>query len=241
MASCDKATSGSRAGPSTRRSCKDCEVFAPNQITFDEFREAVMLGRLCDVENPHFPRTSRMPNDPKEGQMPMWLALINCYSPLDHLGASTRANAPVPSNAPIVALSTAPSTHVPRPSRQHENCESSTAGQKKKKNARIEATYPVQVDVSKDLDPSSQGRKTGSTSRGAVVVAAEWQHEEVPHLRSLYMPPPDWTVMEDSSIEDLRVPSLLLEFIYLPKDKQRKRDLLGMPCPEAVDVAWLDF
>ncbi|OWM84399.1 hypothetical protein CDL15_Pgr010704 [Punica granatum] len=48
------------------------------------------------------------------------------------------------------------------------------------------------------------------------------------------MPLTNWTMMEDSSIEDFGVPSQLLEFIYLRKYKQQKRDFLEMARTEVL-------
>ncbi|OWM84473.1 hypothetical protein CDL15_Pgr000913 [Punica granatum] len=48
------------------------------------------------------------------------------------------------------------------------------------------------------------------------------------------MPSSDWTVIENSSIEEFGVSSQLLEFIYLLKDRQQKRDFLGMPSTEVL-------
>ncbi|PKI43313.1 hypothetical protein CRG98_036293 [Punica granatum] len=73
----ERATSSSRVGPSMSRSGEDHEVFARNQITFDEFKEAVILGCFYDSKNLHFPHPNRRPNYPREvGQMPMWSAPI---------------------------------------------------------------------------------------------------------------------------------------------------------------------
>ncbi|OWM72899.1 hypothetical protein CDL15_Pgr016531 [Punica granatum] len=73
----EKATSGRKVGPSTSRSGEDREVFTKNQITFDEFNEAVTLGRIGDSENPHLPHPNLRPNDTRNvGEMPMWPALI---------------------------------------------------------------------------------------------------------------------------------------------------------------------
>ncbi|OWM63466.1 hypothetical protein CDL15_Pgr001015 [Punica granatum] len=85
-----------------------------------------------------------------------------------------------------------------------------------------------------------QRLRTRSASRGAMVVVEERQCEEVPCPCNLYMPSSDWTVMKDTSIEEFGVPSQLLEFIYLPKDKQQKRDFLGLPRTEAVDTLLRD-
>ncbi|PKI66768.1 hypothetical protein CRG98_012774 [Punica granatum] len=73
----EMATSSNMAKPFTHRLGEDRKVFAKNQITFDEFKEAVMLGRLCDSENSHFPHHNGKPNDPREmGLMLMCPTLI---------------------------------------------------------------------------------------------------------------------------------------------------------------------
>ncbi|PKI64339.1 hypothetical protein CRG98_015272 [Punica granatum] len=127
-----------------------------------------------------------------------------CHLPPTHAGAPAGANSLVPSNATIVAPSTAPNALVTRSSRQREECESSAAGQKKKK-ARI--------------DTPSRGRRMGLASRGMMVVASERPVRRLPALATCTCPL-NWTVMEDSSIEEFKVPSQLREFISLSKDKQ---------------------
>ncbi|PKI74774.1 hypothetical protein CRG98_004792 [Punica granatum] len=207
----ERSTSGSRVGPSKHRLGKDCKVFAINVITFDEFREVVMLGRLCDSENRHFPPSqsqakrsegswanahvassdrgrASLPPQGRRGAMQathhpffavaskfierwVWLKAaldtdsrlsLEEWSAMDAWKemSSHRANASIPSNAPIAA----PSAPFMKPSRQREECESSVVGQKKKK-ARTEVVSPVQVDVSKNSNTLSRGQRTGIASR----------------------------------------------------------------------------